>query len=143
MVSLKKHFTMLKEVITQVIKKPATQAYPFIKPNVPEKFRGKQVFYIDRCISCGLCAKDCPAKAIEMVDAEGYEKKKPLFLLDRCVFCYQCAESCPKNAIEPSGFFELAQIVKSELVVKPNDGIHEKDDTKEIVQEGDENQDAN
>src|SRR5271157_1273671 len=134
---------MLKEVILNLFRSPATQKYPAVRPEIPEGFRGRQIFHIDLCVSCGLCAKDCPAKAIEMVDVEGYEKKKPLFMLDRCVFCYQCADSCPKNAIEPSGFFELAQIVKTELVVKPADGIYAKDDPKANVQQGDESQDGN
>ncbi|HMF32874.1 MAG TPA: 4Fe-4S binding protein [Candidatus Lokiarchaeia archaeon] len=110
---------MLKEVILNLFRSPATQKYPAVRPEIPEGFRGRQIFHIDLCVSCGLCAKDCPAKAIEMVDVEGYEKKKPLFMLDRCVFCYQCADGCPKNAIEPSGFFEMAAITKSDLVVKP------------------------
>jgi NADH-quinone oxidoreductase subunit I len=107
----------LKEVFYQIFKKPATQKYPEVKPKVPDDFRGRQIFDIDLCISCGLCFRDCPAKAIEMVEVEG--KKKPLFHLDLCIFCYQCAESCPRNAIKTSGFFELASTDKCDLVVKP------------------------
>lgn len=108
---------MLKEVISQILTTPATQKYPAVKPKVPEGFRGKQIFDINLCISCGLCASDCPAKAIEMVNVEG--KKRPLFHLDRCVFCYQCAEGCPRNAIKETGFFELASTNKCDLVIRP------------------------
>jgi formate hydrogenlyase subunit 6/NADH:ubiquinone oxidoreductase subunit I len=108
---------MMKEVVSQVFGKPATQKYPYVRPEVPAGLRGKQVFDIDLCISCGLCARDCPAKAIEMVDVEG--KKRPLFYMDRCVFCYQCIESCPRNAIKGSIFFELASTNKSDLTIKP------------------------
>jgi formate hydrogenlyase subunit 6/NADH:ubiquinone oxidoreductase subunit I len=108
---------MLKEVISQIFTMPATQKYPAVRPKVPEGLRGKQIFDINLCISCGLCASDCPAKAIEMVDVEG--KKRPLFHLDRCVFCYQCAEGCPRNAIKNTGFFELASTDKYDLVIKP------------------------
>jgi len=108
---------MLKEVISQIFTTPATQKYPAVKPKVPDGLRGKQIFDIDLCISCGLCASDCPAKAIEMVDVEG--KKRPLFHLDRCVFCYQCAEGCPRNAIKDTGFFELASTDKCDLVIIP------------------------
>ena len=108
---------MLKEAVSQMLRKPDTRKYPEVRPNIPEGFRGRQVFDLDLCISCGLCARDCPAKAIEMVDVEG--KQRPLFHLDRCVFCYQCAESCPRNAIKTSGFFELASINKHDLVVRP------------------------
>ncbi|MDH5482075.1 MAG: 4Fe-4S binding protein [Candidatus Bathyarchaeota archaeon] len=109
---------MLKEVVSQIFRKPATQKYPEVKPKIPEGFRGRQIFNIDLCISCGLCARDCSAKAIEMVDVEG--KNRPLFHLDLCIFCYQCAESCPRNAIKSSKAFELASTDKSDLVVKPN-----------------------
>jgi formate hydrogenlyase subunit 6/NADH:ubiquinone oxidoreductase subunit I len=108
---------MLKEVLSHIFKKPATCKYPFVKAEVPEGFRGKQVFDISLCISCGLCSRDCPAKAIEMVDVDG--KRRPLFHLDLCIFCYQCAESCPRNAIKSSLIFELASTDKSDLVVKP------------------------
>ena len=108
---------MFKEVFGHIFKKPATGKYPFVKCVPAEGFRGKQIFDISLCVSCGLCSRDCPAKAIEMVEFEG--KKRPTFYLDRCVFCYQCAESCPRNAIKSTDIFELATTDKSSLVIKP------------------------
>ena len=108
---------MFEEAFSCLFRKPATGKYPFVKCVVAEGFRGKQVFDISLCVSCGLCSRDCPAKAIEMVDVNG--KKRPMFLLDRCIFCYQCAESCPRNAIKSSEIFELATTNKSDLVVNP------------------------
>lgn len=110
---------MVKALLSNLFKKPATSKYPFVKAEVPEGFRGRQVYDIDLCISCGLCSRDCPAKAIEMVEVDG--KRRPLFHLDLCVFCYQCAESCPREAIKSSKFFELASTDKSALVVKPEE----------------------
>ncbi len=110
---------MMKELLVHLFRKPATSKYPFVKAEVPESFRGKQVYDPNLCISCGLCSRDCPAKAIEMVEVNG--KRRPLFHLDLCIFCYQCAESCPRNAIKNSAFFELAAIDKSALVVKPKE----------------------
>jgi len=109
---------MMKELLSHLFRKPATEKYPFVKVEVPEGFRGKQVYDINLCISCGLCSRDCPAKAIEMVEIDG--KRRPLFHLDQCIFCYQCAESCPRNAIQSTKFFELATTDKSTLVVKPD-----------------------
>lgn len=109
---------MIKEVFSQLFLKPATGKYPFVKCEVPVGFRGKQVYDINLCISCGLCSRDCPAKAIEMVEVDG--KRRPLFHLDQCIFCYQCAESCPRNAIKSSEIFELATTDKSALVIKPD-----------------------
>src|SRR5512137_2582557 len=108
---------MIKEVFSHLFKKAATSKYPFVKCEVPENFRGRQVFDITLCISCGLCSRDCPAKAIEMVEVA--EKRRPLFHLDQCIFCYQCAEGCPRNAIKSSAIFELATTNKLDLVVKP------------------------
>ncbi|MGB9958914.1 MAG: 4Fe-4S binding protein [Candidatus Bathyarchaeales archaeon] len=108
---------MLKEVVAHILKRPATRKYPEVKPEIPDGFRGRQIFDVNLCISCGLCARDCPSKAIEMVEVDG--KKRPLFHLDCCIFCYQCAESCPRNAIKSSKIFELASTDKSELTVKP------------------------
>ncbi len=107
---------MLKEVIHNVLEKPFTQKYPWAKVLPPTGFRGKQIFDPAICISCGLCARDCPSKAIEMVEVRG--KKKPFFHLDQCVFCYQCAESCAKGAITVSGIFEMAVSDKKELFMK-------------------------
>jgi formate hydrogenlyase subunit 6/NADH:ubiquinone oxidoreductase subunit I len=108
---------MSKEVLAHILKRPATRKYPEVKPEIPDGFRGRQIFDINLCVSCGLCARDCPAKAIEMVEVNG--KKRSLFHLDLCIFCYQCAESCPRNAIKSSKIFELASTDKSDLVVKP------------------------
>jgi len=108
---------MARESLSHLFKKANTCKYPFVACVPAEGFRGKQIFDINLCVSCGLCSRDCPAKAIEMVEVEG--KRRPQFLLDRCIFCYQCAESCPRNAIKSTAFFELATTVKSDLVLKP------------------------
>jgi formate hydrogenlyase subunit 6/NADH:ubiquinone oxidoreductase subunit I len=108
---------MTKEAILSLFRKPATRKYPFVKAPVAESFRGKQIFDIVKCVGCGLCSKDCPAKAIEMVMVEG--KKRPLFHLDKCVFCYQCADSCATNAIQSTGIFELACVDKNTLELRP------------------------
>jgi ech hydrogenase subunit F len=112
---------MWKRTVSHIFTKPATTKYPFVKPQLPDDFRGQQVFDIKLCISCGLCSRDCPAKAIEMVEVEG--KRRPQFKLDQCIFCYQCAESCPRNAIKSSVFYELATTDKSSLVMKPHTSV--------------------
>jgi formate hydrogenlyase subunit 6/NADH:ubiquinone oxidoreductase subunit I len=117
---------MIKEVIAYLFRKPATGKYPFVKCIPAEDFRGKQVFDINLCVSCGLCSRDCPAKAIEMVEVQG--KRRPLFHLDKCIYCYQCAESCPRNAIKSSDIFELATTDKSSLVLEPKASDIKKDE---------------
>jgi NADH-quinone oxidoreductase subunit I len=106
-----------KKVAEQTLAKPATSKYPFEELKLPDDFRGQPIFDFDQCIGCGLCSRDCPAKAIEMVEVDG--KKRPQLNLSKCVFCYQCAESCPKKAIKNSATYELATTDKSTLVKTP------------------------
>lgn len=46
----------------------------------------------DACIACGLCARNCPRKNIQMVAG------RPQFGR-QCIFCMRCINACPVNAI--------------------------------------------
>lgn len=48
----------------------------------------------DACASCGLCASQCPANAIEE-GASHYEINQ-----DACLECGACQAACPAGAIE-------------------------------------------
>jgi formate hydrogenlyase subunit 6/NADH:ubiquinone oxidoreductase subunit I len=107
----------LKKTTRNIFAKPATEMYPKQKPHLEQDYRGKPLIDFQSCIHCGLCAKECPAKAIEMVQCEN--KKSPELNLAKCIFCYRCAEVCPKKAIHYSGEFELATTDKASLIQKP------------------------
>jgi len=118
----KLHMSIIaKRAVNQAFAKPATAKYPFVKPQLADNFRGQPEFDFSSCIGCGVCSRDCPANAIEMVIVDG--KKRPQLNLSKCVFCYQCAESCPKKAIKTTCNYELATTEKSSLIKTPQPSI--------------------
>lgn len=77
--------------------KPATPAAPAETPTAEVKPRddGKPVSDPAKCVYCTLCAKKCPAGAIEV------DRANKTWKLDdeKCVACGTCAEVCPKKCI--------------------------------------------
>ena len=131
---------IFKRAASHIFTKPATTKYPFVKPKLPDDARGKTVYEIKSCniidigtgkngltldvqsivgSNCRVCVRDCPAKAIEIVEIEG-GRKRPQINLNKCIFCHQCVESCPRGAITSSDLYELATTDKFALIIKPN-----------------------
>jgi heterodisulfide reductase subunit A len=54
----------------------------------------------ENCIRCGLCSKNCPYGAIELVEGDGGEKPLPKVIQAICKGCGVCAADCPKDAID-------------------------------------------
>ncbi len=101
-----------------------TVQYPEEKLPVPEEFRyipfllyevdgeGQR---LDRCTSCGICAKVCPPQCIWIVRSNDPETGRPIpeptnfFIdIDICMNCGLCAEFCPFDAIKMDHNYELA-----------------------------------
>jgi formate hydrogenlyase subunit 6/NADH:ubiquinone oxidoreductase subunit I len=112
---------LIKDMGSCLFKKPFTREYPAVKVEVPEGYRGRHILNPEKCISCGLCERDCPAQAIELVEVSG--KRMPKFYLDRCVFCYLCSEGCPREAITLSPNYEMSTTETEELLVLPEEFI--------------------
>ncbi|MDG6223452.1 MAG: 4Fe-4S binding protein [Candidatus Bathyarchaeota archaeon] len=110
---------LIKDMGSCLFKKPFTREYPFVSVQAPEGYRGRHNFDPIKCISCGLCERDCPAKAIKLVEVSG--KRMPKFFLDRCIFCYQCAETCPRTAIELSTNYEMSTTDTKDMLVNPEE----------------------
>lgn len=106
---------MLKQVLSSVVRRPATLLYPFVKLVMPPRFRGKLHFKQSACIGCKLCMRDCPADAIQIrkVAEKTFEADIDMA---RCIGCAQCVDSCPKKALEMGLEFELASLKRSTLI---------------------------
>ena len=87
----------VKKAAPATAAKPATPAAPSETPAVEVKPRddGKPVSDPAKCVYCTLCAKKCPAGAIEV------DRANKTWKLDdeKCVACGTCAEACPKKCI--------------------------------------------
>lgn len=113
---MKKPGKMLREVLRNSVMKPATCSYPYVKLEMPAKFRGKLKFYSERCIGCKACMRDCPSNAI-VITKVGDKRFEAEIALDRCLYCAQCVDSCPKDALEATCEYELAETDRRDLKV--------------------------
>ena len=66
---------------------------PKIREFIIRRFKAKPEFIHSKCISCGHCVRNCPAKVIKMVN------NKPVVNLKGCISCFCCHEVCPNDAI--------------------------------------------
>ncbi len=67
----------------------------FVFRHVARRFLAKLYIADERCTSCGLCARSCPASAIAMA------KGLPAWG-DSCCDCNRCINICPAKAIQSS-----------------------------------------
>lgn len=70
----------------------------------------------NKCIGCGLCAKDCFTKDIDVTNRKAKSKKI------RCIECGHCIAVCPKNAITLENYpmSEIIEYEKGEFEIDEN-----------------------
>ncbi len=84
-----------------------TLPYPACGSPAPPGFRGRPVFDASKCIGCGGCANNCPAREILILDV-CQEIRIMKYSGLRCTYCGRCADLCPEKAITMSLDFETA-----------------------------------
>jgi NADH-quinone oxidoreductase subunit I len=109
-------FKGLRMTIRQMFKPTFTSQFPEERFKPESSFRGRPVLVaengVERCVACGLCARVCPALAIEVQAAETELEKEryPIKFeinMVRCIFCGFCEEVCPEEAIVMSNEYLL------------------------------------
>lgn len=86
----------------RAFKKPRARSVNFLSGRVPagierflvDKSKSKPFFIHEKCIGCGYCVRNCPAKIIHL------ENKKAVVDLNKCISCFCCHEVCPEHAVE-------------------------------------------
>lgn len=113
-----------------MFKKPATLMYPVVAREWQERTRGSIDINKEACILCGICARRCPADAIEV------DRKGGTWTIHRmqCVQCGECVSACPKKCLDMNKQYTEPQ---AEKVVDTYEIELKKDASKAAVPEGD------
>ena len=71
---------------------------------------GKVTLDDSKCTGCGLCALDCPTRALIVSSSEEAEVYQLLFKHSLCVACGQCVEVCPEQCLHLERTLELDRL---------------------------------
>jgi NADH-quinone oxidoreductase subunit I len=119
----------VKTTLGHVVRRPVTQQYPEVKPELPLHYRGVHRLNRDeegrvKCVACMLCATACPADCIAIEAAPAppdwpdRDKYPATFVLDelRCIYCGMCEEACPVDAIELTHIYDMTSETREEML---------------------------
>jgi len=111
--------SMFKDLFTSFFSAPVTEKYPFERPDIAYRFRGKLHYDPSKCTGCNLCSKDCPANALEVVILDRAAKRfVARYNMARCIYCGQCIQSCRFKCLDLSNDdWELAALNKELFTV--------------------------
>lgn len=91
----------LDDIQVEPFKLPGSTHVNFVEDRIPSfvvdfllnRVRPYPKVLKSKCIGCGVCVRDCPAKVITIVD------KKAVIDTDNCIRCFCCHELCPEKAM--------------------------------------------
>ncbi len=111
--------TILRDAFSGLLQRPATVRYPAQRRPVPARLRGALTWNPEKCTGCGLCVKDCPSNAVELITLDKATKRFVIrYHADRCTFCSQCVQNCRFDCLGLSPeHWELAALNKTAFTV--------------------------
>ncbi|MDL2291184.1 4Fe-4S binding protein [Desulfovibrio sp. OttesenSCG-928-F20] len=86
---------MTKTIIGNLLKKYSTRLHPFEQRVLPDGYRGRFKFVIDKCIMCRQCAIKCPTQVIRIEPEKGIWEREVM----GCLYCGVCADVCPTGCL--------------------------------------------
>jgi NADH-quinone oxidoreductase subunit I len=130
LMNFKNHIDVLATGVKYFLKnRRITMMYPEMTQLLPKDYRGFIRFYPDKCISCSLCARICPADAIKMHSEENCRFPGISYL--RCIFCGFCVDVCPVGALEGTDVHDGAYYTREEQILSPKK-FHEPPSTPQL-----------
>ena len=99
--------------LKSLFKKPETLLYPLETKEPPAGLKGHIVIDVDTCILCSMCAKSCPADAIEVDKPNRTWSVNQL----RCIQCGYCVQVCPKACLAMDPAYSPAVLTKDVTVI--------------------------
>lgn len=113
--------TGMRLTIKEFFSPTITTHYPHQTLPIPKRFRGHIELKWNtetgraNCTACGICAKACPSRCIELEGIKpAGEKGKAVtsyhLNYTLCSLCSLCVEACPFDAIQHSGRYNLASV---------------------------------
>jgi len=109
----------MKVAVKNLFSKSDCEKYPFVPKEAPANYRGRIVFYPEKCIGCDICERVCSPQAISTSE----EQKEDgiyvtrTFHMGSCTFCQTCVDFCPKHAIEMSKDYDMVVTDENDLKV--------------------------
>lgn len=120
-----------------------TSQFPEERFTPAPSFRGRPVLVtengVERCVACGLCARVCPALAIEVQasETESIKERYPIKFeinMVRCIFCGFCEEVCPEEAIVMSNEYLLVFTSQQEALFGKEKLLKSSDELKDRLE---------
>lgn len=86
---------MTKTIFGNLLRKYSTRLHPVEQRILPDGFRGRFKFAINKCILCRACVIKCPTKVIRIDPEVGLWEREVM----GCLYCGVCADVCPTGCI--------------------------------------------